>query len=54
MEKSQVAKVSSNPFFIHSTDPIHLSFGQDTDGLEILASSRRYRPLTKEKNGLRL
>jgi hypothetical protein len=25
-------------YFIHSTDPIHLNFGQNTDGFEILAA----------------
>ena len=32
MEKSPEEKMNSNPFFIHSTDHIHLNFGQNTDG----------------------
>ena len=39
-------------FFIHSTEPIQINFGQNTDGLETLDCHPFYRPLTKEKDGL--
>ena len=52
MEKPQVEKMNSDPFFIHSTDPTPLSFGQNSDGFEILVFHLFYRPLTKKENGL--
>ena len=44
--------MNSNHFFIHSTEPIQINFGQNTDGLETLDCHPFYRPLTKEKDGL--
>ena len=44
--------MNSNLFFIHSTEPIQINFGRNTDGLEILDCHLFYRPLTKEKDGL--
>ena len=52
MEKPQAEKVNSNPFFIHSTDPIPLNFCQNSDGFEILVFHLFYRPSTKKENGL--
>ena len=53
MEKSQEEKTNFNPFFIHSTEPIHINFGRNTDGFEILACHLFYRPLTKKKMAYR-
>ena len=52
MEKPQEVKVNSNPYFIHSTEPIPLNFCQNTDGFEILVCPVSYRPSTKKENGL--
>ena len=52
MEKSPEGKMNSNLFFIHSTDRIHLSSGQNTDGFKILACVQSYDPLMREENGL--
>jgi len=52
MEKSLVEKKHSNPYSIHLTDPIHISFGQNSDGFEILVCNLFYRPSTKRENGL--
>jgi hypothetical protein len=52
MEKTLEAKVSFNLFFIHSTDRIHVSSGQNTDGFKILACLQSYNPLMREENGL--
>ena len=54
MEKPQVEKMNSDPFFIHSTDPTPLSFGQNSDGFEILVCPVSYRPSRKRGNGLPL
>ena len=40
------------PFFIRSIDPTPLSFGQNSDGYEILICPVSYRPSTKRGNGL--
>jgi len=52
MEKPQEGKMNSFPFFIHFNDPTPLSFGQNSDGFEILVFHLFYRPLTKKENGL--
>ena len=52
MEKPQEVKMNSNTYFIHSTEPIPLNFGQNTDGFKILACHLVYRPSTKRGNGL--
>ena len=52
MEKPQEVKVNSNPYFIHSTDPTLLKFGQNSDGFEILVCNLFYRASTKRGNCL--
>jgi len=52
MEKPQEVKVNSNPYFIHSTEPIPLNFGQNTDGFEILVCHLFYQTSTERGNGL--
>ena len=52
MEKSPEEKMNSNPYFIHSTDPTLLKFGQNSDGFETLVCNLFCRPLTKKENGL--
>jgi hypothetical protein len=47
MEKPQVGKENSLPYFIHSTEAIPLNFGQNSDGFKILACHLFYRPTTK-------
>ena len=51
MEKPQEVKVNSNPYFIHSTEPTPLNFGQNSDGFEILVCHLFCRSLTKKENG---
>lgn len=52
MEKSQAVKMNSNPYFIRSINPIHLSFAPNSDGFEILVYNLSYRISTKRENGL--
>jgi hypothetical protein len=52
MEKFQEEKMNSLPFFIRSIDPTPLSFGQNSDGFEILAFNLFYHHSTKRGNGL--
>ena len=52
MEKSPEEKLDYNPYFIHSIDPIHLNFVQNTDGFKILVCHLFYQTSKERGNAL--